>query len=90
MKKDIKEVAALFQESFRILTVAKCRTTALATFNRAQSVLDGLERHPDPEAAGHIRKLRANVREAVGRKDKSLHRTMQIHAAFWAQIVQQL
>lgn len=90
MTTELKEVAKLFHDAFRTLTTAKCRVTAMAYFNRAQTMLDELEKHPDPEAAGHVKKLRKNVRDAVGRKDKSLHRTMEIYAAYWGQVIAQL
>ena len=84
MEADLKEIAALFQEAYRTLTTAKCRITAMAAFNRAQTMLDVLEKHPDPKVAGEIKKARAAVRAALG-KEKSIYRIMETYAAYWQQ-----
>lgn len=80
----LREIVRLFQEAHRALTAAKCRVTAMAWFNLAQTKLDELERHPDPEVSRHIKEARAAVRAAVG-KDKSLHRKLETYAGYWSQ-----
>ncbi|MEK7545723.1 MAG: hypothetical protein AAB554_01435 [Patescibacteria group bacterium] len=89
MEDEIRQIASLFQEAFRTLTTAKCHATARAAFNRAQTMLDSLECHPDSRVVGEVKKMRKTVRAAVGYKDKSLRRTMEIYAAYWTQVVQQ-
>jgi GTP1/Obg family GTP-binding protein len=82
----LKEVAQLFQEVYQVLTRAKCRVTALAAFNRAQTILDELERDPNPEIARAVKEARGATRQAVG-KEKSLHHVMQVHAMYWKEAV---
>ena len=69
----LREISTLFQDAYQVLTRAKCRVTAMASFNRAMTLLEELERHPDPEVASGAKKAHAAGREAVG-KDKSLHK----------------
>jgi hypothetical protein len=80
----LREIAKLFQDAYQVLTRAKCRVTAMASFNQAMTLLEELERHPDPEVASGAKKAHAAGREAVG-KDKSLHSKLRTYAALWSQ-----
>lgn len=84
VQKEIKEIADLFSAAYRYLTMAKCRVTAMATFNRAQTLLDALEKDPDPEVVRGVKEARAATRAAVG-KSRSLHRILGVYAQHWSQ-----
>ena len=84
MEPQMKDVVALFKQAYEVLTRAKCRVTAMAYFNRAQEMLDELEKHPDPEIVKAIKEVRKACRATIG-KDKSLHRKLEVYAAYWQQ-----
>jgi hypothetical protein len=79
----LEEIAKLFQDAYRVLTTAKCRVTARAYFNQAMTLLEELERHPDPQVASAAKKSHAAGRQAVG-KDTSLHAKLGAYASLWS------
>ena len=82
LQETIREIVRLFQDAHRTLATAKCRVTALAWFTRAQTMLDELEKHPDPNVARSIKEARAAARAAAG-KDTSIHHRLQVYATYW-------
>ncbi len=81
---DLKEIAKLFQQAFDELTRKKCRATARATFNRAQAMLDVLEKGAD-EVAKVAREKRRKIRGVLGYRKELLTDTMEAYARFWSE-----
>ena len=80
---DSNEIGELFQEAYRVLTTAKCRITAMATFNRAMTMLHELEKSSDPEIARAAKEAHGMAKQMIG-KDRSLHKTLQVYAHLWS------
>lgn len=83
-EEDSNEIGELFQEAYRVLTTAKCRVTAMATFNRAMTMLHELEKSSDPDIARAAKEAHAGAKRMIG-KDRSLHKTLQVYAHLWSQ-----
>lgn len=80
MAEEQSEIVKLFLEAHRVLTATKCRVTAMATFNRAMTMLEALEKSDDPDTARAAKHVHAQAREMIG-KEKSLHRILQVYAS---------
>ena len=84
IEKTLKEIVRLFNEAQATLSTTHDRVTAKTCFNRAQSMLDELERHPAPQVRALVKQARAEVRALV-KNERSLTRKLEIYSAFWSQ-----
>lgn len=89
MKDKLKDIADLFQQAFRSISVLKDEPTAKAQFNRAQTILDNLQKTPHADLA-KLSKWRANVRGMVSSPGIRLYDRMKIYSQFWAEVVSKL